>query len=156
MGWLSGLLALLFGRRPVPVPVPPPPPPPPPGPVSALDQVRADTVTAMNAARKAVGLWPLLETPAVDAVSQQWAAYMALTGGLNHGDFEGRMVAVFGQVPDAEDIAEGYPSAQAVVAGWMASPPHRANILGDYNLVGVGIAATPSGLLYWCADFALM
>ena len=38
-----------------------------------------------------------------------------------------------------ENIAMGYDTAEAVVAGWMASPSHRANILLDnYTHIGVG------------------
>jgi uncharacterized protein YkwD len=39
----------------------------------------------------------------------------------------------------AENIAMGYSSAKAVVAGWMDSSGHRRNILNcDYNRLGVG------------------
>ncbi len=41
-----------------------------------------------------------------------------------------------------ENLAVGYPSANAVVSGWMHSPGHRANVLGrGYDEVGVAIAA---------------
>ncbi len=41
-----------------------------------------------------------------------------------------------------ENLAVGYPSASAVVSGWMHSPGHRANVLGrDFDEVGVAIAA---------------
>lgn len=40
-----------------------------------------------------------------------------------------------------ENIAMGYPSPEAVVAGWMNSPGHRANILNaNFNAIGVGYA----------------
>ena len=40
-----------------------------------------------------------------------------------------------------ENIAWGYPTPEAVVAGWMNSPGHRANILRDeYTHLGVGIS----------------
>jgi len=54
----------------------------------------------------------------------------------------------------AENIAWGYPSAQAVVAAWMASPGHRANILNCANVaVGVGLAKKADGTAYWTQDF---
>ncbi len=41
-----------------------------------------------------------------------------------------------------ENLAVGYPSAAAVVDGWMHSPGHRANILGrGFNEVGVALGA---------------
>lgn len=37
-----------------------------------------------------------------------------------------------------ENVAYGFPSGQAVVAGWMRSPGHRANILdADFRLMGI-------------------
>ena len=40
-----------------------------------------------------------------------------------------------------ENLAVGYPSADAVVNGWMRSPGHRANILGrDFDEVGIAVA----------------
>lgn len=39
-----------------------------------------------------------------------------------------------------ENLAEGYSSTEAVIAAWMASPSHRANILNrNYKEVGVAI-----------------
>ena len=35
----------------------------------------------------------------------------------------------------------------------MESPPHRANILGDFTKVGVGARQDGSGAIYWCVDF---
>jgi uncharacterized protein YkwD len=54
----------------------------------------------------------------------------------------------------AENIAWGYPTAQAVVTAWMASPDHRANILNCANIaVGVGLAKKADGTVYWTQDF---
>jgi uncharacterized protein YkwD len=53
-----------------------------------------------------------------------------------------------------ENIAFGYPTAAAVVAGWMSSPNHRANILSrNVTQIGVSVAADANGDLYWCQDF---
>ncbi len=41
-----------------------------------------------------------------------------------------------------ENIAVGYPSAAAVMTGWMASTGHRANILNcSYTVIGIGYNA---------------
>jgi uncharacterized protein YkwD len=54
----------------------------------------------------------------------------------------------------AENIAQGYPTAAAVVAGWMASDGHRANILNpELTQIGVSAVADTQGQLYWCQDF---
>ncbi len=39
-----------------------------------------------------------------------------------------------------ENLAKDFQSADAVVAAWMASPQHRANVLGAYNEVGFAVA----------------
>jgi uncharacterized protein YkwD len=40
-----------------------------------------------------------------------------------------------------------------VIVMWMGSPRHRANNLGNYNLAGVGICESNTGMIYWCVDF---
>jgi uncharacterized protein YkwD len=42
--------------------------------------------------------------------------------------------------PVGENIAVGYPTANDVMAGWMDSEGHRANILNcAYTVIGVGL-----------------
>ena len=54
----------------------------------------------------------------------------------------------------AENIGHGYNSPAEVVAGWMNSPKHKANILSsNYNLLGAGVAMDKSGSLYWVQSF---
>lgn len=53
----------------------------------------------------------------------------------------------------AENIAMGYPNADAVMTGWMNSEGHRANILNcDLTEIGIGVADSPRGL-YWTQMF---
>ena len=48
-----------------------------------------------------------------------------------------------------ENVAYGYSSGQAVVAAWMRSPGHRANILEPkYRLIAVGAYQDSSGRWY--------
>lgn len=50
-----------------------------------------------------------------------------------------------------ENIAMGYRTPQAVVAGWMNSPGHRANILkSSFTQIGVGYVASGD---YWTQMF---
>ena len=78
---------------------------------------------------------------------------MTSMGRIDHGDFADRIGAVYPDTAASENIAEGQPDAASVVAAWMDDPPHRANILGDYDRVGVGMARDDMGSIYWCADF---
>jgi uncharacterized protein YkwD len=53
----------------------------------------------------------------------------------------------------AENLAFGFDPA-AVVAGWMASPGHRANILNPtYTETGAGFALDRSGRQYYAQVF---
>lgn len=55
--------------------------------------------------------------------------------------------------PGAENIAMGYATAQSVVAGWMKSPGHRANILNcSLKAIGIGVEYG-SGGPWWTQDF---
>ena len=54
----------------------------------------------------------------------------------------------------AENIAAGYGSPAAAMAGWMNSSGHRANILSGGNWeIGVGYAAGGSWGRYWVQNF---
>ncbi|RUR12193.1 hypothetical protein ELY15_05865 [Legionella sp. km772] len=52
-----------------------------------------------------------------------------------------------------ENIAFGYRTAQEVVKGWLSSPGHRGNILGNYNFMGIGIARDGRGRIYFTQIF---
>lgn len=53
-----------------------------------------------------------------------------------------------------ENIAVGYPTAQAVVDAWMDSDGHRANIL-NCGFVAIGVGAVPADddTMYWTQTF---
>ena len=52
-----------------------------------------------------------------------------------------------------ENIAMGYPTAEAVMDGWMNSEGHRKNILsGDFTKIGIGVYSS-GGTLYWVQLF---
>lgn len=51
-----------------------------------------------------------------------------------------------------ENIAYNY-SPDNVVQGWMNSPGHRANILGGFSEIGVGVAHDEHGEPYYCQTF---
>jgi len=51
-----------------------------------------------------------------------------------------------------ENIAAGYTTPAAVMEGWMNSPGHKANILGDYEKLGVGVYVK-DGRVYWAQMF---
>jgi uncharacterized membrane protein YgcG len=56
----------------------------------------------------------------------------------------------------AENIAYNYTDPAAVMAGWMGSPGHRANILNEnYCEMGVGLAYSDTNQPYWTQNFGI-
>eukprot|EP00920_Eleutheroschizon_duboscqi_P017275 GHVT01041341.1.p3 GENE.GHVT01041341.1~~GHVT01041341.1.p3 ORF type:complete len:101 (-),score=22.91 GHVT01041341.1:1215-1517(-) len=47
-----------------------------------------------------------------------------------------------------------YNTAEEVVKGWIDSPGHRANLVGDFDLCGIAVARAPSGAFYYTQLFA--
>ena len=105
-------------------------------------------VDAMNRERAANGLAPLhvnsrLELAADDRITDMFSKHY-----FNHVSPDGLQPWSWVEQRGynyrgvGENLAVGYPNADAVVAGWMHSPGHRANILGrDFNEVGIAMAA---------------
>jgi uncharacterized protein YkwD len=63
---------------------------------------------------------------------------------FGHDGFEQRianLTTVFGNIPGAaENVAFGNLDAEQVVNGWIKSPGHRKNMLGDFDRIGIGSA----------------
>lgn len=140
-------------------------PPPPPSSAALV----SDLVSLINAERVASGRAPLLPNDSLRDAAEWYAGDMAASGAYrpDHTDRLGRSMGdrlkAFGYVPEghprwhvAENIARGQAKPAAVVAAWMASPPHRANILND-GLCEIGAAhgyaPADSYRHYWVADF---
>jgi uncharacterized protein YkwD len=143
MSWLSNLLNL-FRRRPKPVPPPPPPAPSDPG----------NLLSEINRARVANGLLALTPESHLQAAADWWAHILSGRRVLDHGDFAARLRS-FG-VPHpwiSEIVAEGQRSAAECVADWLASPGHRANLLGRFTEAGAAMVPDVAGTLYFVADF---
>ena len=53
-----------------------------------------------------------------------------------------------------ENIAAGYPTASAVMTGWINSPGHRENLdRASFRAIGIGVAAGANGRLNWVQVF---
>ncbi|KQY23208.1 hypothetical protein ASD16_11650 [Cellulomonas sp. Root485] len=130
--------------------VPAPAPEPAPAPVPAAPTMVEQIVTRTNEERAAAGL-PALAVS--DCAAQQAVARTALLAAENrfeHDPLEPILEACAARAV-GENLALGYPTALAVVAGWMGSDGHRANILSPtYTHIGVGCTEGPRGIL--CAQ----
>ena len=124
----------------------------------------AQVAVQLNQQRAANGLGPLLVSPLLTTSAEWKSLHMAYYGYLDHNDpappvartAEDR-IADCGytfQVAIGENIADGFSSPSSVVAAWMGSDGHRANILGaSFTVMGVGVAADSSGAEFWTVDF---
>jgi uncharacterized protein YkwD len=113
-----------------------------------------------NAERKAKDLDPLKPNAKLFAAARARAANMAKQEKLEH-DLDGKGVAE--RVADAgyepagvaENIGWNFATPKGAVEGWMNSEGHRANLLGkDYTEVGLAVAKSAKGELYWVQVFA--
>lgn len=128
----------------------------------ASNDTIATVLQLTNAQRANAGLPPLTIEAHLVQEAQNYAQVLASGSCFDHTcgpipDLTGRanQAGYTGWVTIGENIARGYPTPQAVVDGWMASPGHRANILNpDYTEIGVGEASGsgPMGT-YWAQEF---
>jgi uncharacterized protein YkwD len=99
---------------------------------------------ATNAKRTDAGLRPLARNACLQKFANSQARKMATRGAIFHqqlGPIQNECnVGYVG-----ENVAYGYPTGPQVVAGWMASPGHRSNILSThYTLMAIGAAKNGS------------
>lgn len=52
-----------------------------------------------------------------------------------------------------ENLGRNFASPDLVVFEWLRSPSHCANLLGRYNIAGVGMAQDAYGNWYWALEF---
>jgi uncharacterized protein YkwD len=99
---------------------------------------------AVNATRAAHGLRPLKVDVTLVRAARAHSLEMLRGNVFSHGDFHGRMVAFHVSGPTAgENLAWGngsYAQASSIIAEWLASPEHRANLLRPgWTRIGIGI-----------------
>jgi uncharacterized protein YkwD len=54
-----------------------------------------------------------------------------------------------------ENVAFGPRTVEAVMKGWMNSPTHKDNILGNFSQIGAAYATARDGTAFWCVTFGL-
>jgi uncharacterized protein YkwD len=113
-------------------------------------------VRVMNSVRASHGVPPLRVGRALTRAARSHSADMARRGYFDHGAFVRRLRAFGVRAPYVgENLASGTQplAAAAIVEMWIASPPHRQNLLDrGFRRVGVGEAGATTRLV--TADFA--
>jgi uncharacterized protein YkwD len=130
--------------------------------------VAADTRTDLewqalddvNQARTTRGLAPLAADDMLVELARERSADMATRGYFSHYDANGSPIYV--QLLDEHNIWFGHAgenlawnvygddvSARTAVDGWIASPPHAANLFsGDYDKAGLGVVSVDGKKYY--------
>ncbi|MFF9088529.1 CAP domain-containing protein [Streptomyces sp. NPDC014991] len=129
-----------------------------PKPTATASGVTAEIVRLVNAERAKAGCRALTPDSALTRAAQAHSADMAAHQNMSHtgsdGSAPGDRITGAGYAWSSygENVAYGYSTAEQVMAGWMSSPGHRANILNcSFQEIGVGLAQPGS---YWTQDFA--
>ncbi|AMV39691.1 CAP domain-containing protein [Planctomyces sp. SH-PL62] len=126
-----------------------------------LDGVRESLLRLHNRARAERKRTRVEISPELQEAAQLHAEEMAGRGQMTHKGADGSSVADRVQNLGyryrrcGENVAYGHYSPELVMRGWLTSPPHRKNILGDYRQVGLGYATAKDGTPYWCVTFGL-
>jgi hypothetical protein len=120
----------------------------------ALSPEEQAFVDSINAARAERGLPALTVDEGLTLLAEQHSASMAGAGALAHTPNLGAVVARVH--PEWTRIAENVGSGSGVAqinAALLGSAQHAANIYGPYNLIGVGVVTSPTGVLYVTETF---
>ncbi|MBS1564051.1 MAG: CAP domain-containing protein [Bacteroidetes bacterium] len=120
--------------------------------------MNADIINLVNQIRETKHLPPLklLQSASYQAArhSEDMAAKRVPFG---HDGFKQRAIAIAddlnGSSATGENVATGKMTAKEVVAAWLKSSAHRANIQGDFTYTGVGVARDSRGVIYYTQLF---
>lgn len=118
------------------------------------------TFQLVNKYRQSKNLPPLVLDSRISA--QARAHSQAMASGqvpFSHQGFEQRVKVISQAIPyraSAENVAynQGYSTPdQQAVKGWINSPGHEKNMVGNYDLTGIGVAKNAKGEYYFTQLF---
>ncbi len=121
-------------------------------------------IKLVNAHRASLGLRTLTVSSALTHSAVWKARHMATYRYMAHDDpappvarTAAERIAACGYGGGwGENIAEGFPTPSSVVAAWLASPGHKANIENpSYTVTGSGAAVATGGITLWAQDFGI-
>lgn len=112
-----------------------------------------------NVERSKRGLVPFAWNDKLADVARLHSADMAASGYFAHEDLKGQApwdratAAGITYSSYGENIAAGQPNAIMAHHGWLNSPGHRKNLLGDFRELGVGVAFGGNMHIYYSQNF---
>jgi uncharacterized protein YkwD len=104
--------------------------------------------------RQSLNLPPLTIDPAISAQARAHSQEMAQAGTLTHTmdsvDLQRKYPTAAENIANTQD----YPQPDRIaVQDWIASPAHQQNIIGNYNLTGIGVAKNDQGEYFFTQIF---
>ena len=113
----------------------------------------------VNQYRQSLDLPPLVINPLISAQARAHSAEMAKTGNMSHDGFRERVDSVAQTITyrsAAENVATnmGYKQPDLVaIQGWIESPGHHRNMIGRFDLTGIGVTQNAKGEYYFTQIF---
>ena len=114
-------------------------------PAAASGPYTSNILSAVNSQRAAHGLRPYVLRSDLSSVAYGWSRHMASTSSLSHNPGLTTQITNWRWV--GENVGYG-PDWSTVMAAFMASPAHRANIL-DHDFTEIGIGVVVAGGRVW-------
>src|SRR5258706_9481910 len=117
--------------------------------IRTTPSIAQDVVALVNQERARAGCPPLSVAPQLTTSAQRHSQDMAFNNIFSHTGSDGsspwdRMAATGSTAGAAENVAAGHATADLVMAAWMRSADHRANILNcGFSEIGVGFYDQP-------------
>lgn len=131
--------------------------PPPSVPFGAANPQAQELYYLVNNERAAWGLGPVGWNDQLGGLAQGWSNNMAASGSMSHQNLNAILNSPgYGQFSGlGENVMSGWcgMSAGEIHQAWMGSALHRANILGNFGAIGIGVACNGGGL-FATEDFA--
>jgi len=113
--------------------------------------LEGEVIAMVNAERARYGLQPLSVSAELSAAARVRAQEIAQL--FSHTRPDGSGWSTVSSLAKGENIARGQSSAERVMAAWMTSDGHRANILrGSFGSIGV-CALKVNGVIHWVQLF---
>ena len=127
--------------------------PPTTAPVSATDAYEARILVLVNQERAGAGLSPLTASSCADGFAESWAPVLQANRALSHQSLGPILTACHSRTA-GENVAYGNVTADQMMAMWMNSPGHRANILSPrFTAIGIAAVTDATGRWYGVQDF---
>lgn len=131
-----------------------------PWPELSPEKASSQLLDAINQARATEKKRPLKPNDALNRVALKHAREIAAADELRQEGDDGAGPAKQVQSAGyrfrklAQELFSGEFDSKVIVETWLKEDIHRGNVLGDFNDIGIGYAATPKGTPYWCVIFA--